>query len=111
MEGEIPAFITDLVERPVTSFAAATPGDVIETMKTSKHLPRRVNRLRRRLRFSRVTNHCCRRLAERLLRSLRIVCVAPDHDHGRASFNERLCRGEANSRGAANDDEDFVGQL
>ena len=111
MEGEIPASITDLVERPVTSLAAAAPGDVIETMKASKHLPRRVNRLRRCLRFSRVTNHCCRRLAERLLRSLRIVCVAPDQHDFRAGFDERLCRREPNSCGAAHDDENFVGQL
>ena len=111
MEGEIPAFITDLVERPVTSFAAATSGDVIEAMKASKRLPRRVNRLRRRLRAGRVANQCRSRFAERLLRSFRIAFVAPDHNHFRAGFDERLCRREPNSCGAAHDDENFVGQL
>ena len=105
------ALIPDLVERPVASFAPAATGDVIETMKASKRLPRRLNSLRCRLRAGRVTNQRQSRFAKRLLRSLRIVFVASDDDHGRASFNERLCCGEPNSRRAAHDDEDFVGQL
>src|SRR5688572_13002393 len=83
---------------------------MIETMKTSERLPRRVDRLRRRIRPGRVADDCPSRSAKRLLRSLHIVFVPPDHHDLRARFDKRLRRGETDARRAAHDDEDFVSE-
>ena len=80
-------------------------------MEGPECLERRLNCLRRSLRIARVADQRFGRFAQRLLRSLHVFHVAADHDHRRALGHKRLCGGQTGARGAANDDEDSVGEL
>ena len=99
------------MQRSVAPVAPAAAGDVIQTVEAPKGLERRLNRLDGGVRFRRVAAQCFDRPGQGLLRSLDIVRVASEDNHLGARFNKCRRGGQSDSGRAADDDQDFIGQL
>ena len=109
-QGLVPARVRDLVEGAVAHRAAASSGHVVKAMESLELQQGGLDGGGSRGRLGGVGHDADGGGAELLFRSRDFFRVAADHNHLRSFDNKRLGRREAETAGAADHNETFIGK-